>query len=296
LSTGDAVLATAIAGLNPHYIIASSSSMDYVYSIFFGLLGVTLLRQKKNLLAAIAFSLAVSSRLSNILLIGAIYLHFLRAYREDGETRESVLLTMSALLTACLVSALYIPSFLVSHHTLGFLTYRIGDWSFLGHLYRFLYKNVYLFGLIPFLFVTAASVWKAANRSLCISWTLDVQTGVTALIVHELLFFKVPLEIAYLLPLLFVSVPLGFLALRPQRVTMFAMAVLVISYGFVVDPDILSCRHNEKAGGTTAPIMQLTWRRGLVVRDVLRRRATNKLLFEKNASIARDRDTALRGW
>lgn len=76
-SKSDAILVVLIVGFNPYFVIASSTSMDYIYSIFFIFLGSFFLFKNYRIVAAIAFALALSSRLSNALLVGLIYLYFL---------------------------------------------------------------------------------------------------------------------------------------------------------------------------------------------------------------------------
>lgn len=72
-----AILTVALVGLNPHYIIASTTSMDYIYSIFFILLGFTLLQKRSYFIASVVVAFAISSRLSNSLIVLMMYLYFI---------------------------------------------------------------------------------------------------------------------------------------------------------------------------------------------------------------------------
>ena len=157
-----AAFAVAFVGLNPHFIIAASSSIDYVYSLFFILSGVTALRARSPYGAAVLFALAISSRLSNLPIVVILYAHFLhREYRVRGP-KAVVGLAPSVAMAACLTIALFIPSFIAAGNTLGFLSYAIGDWTFFGHLTRFIYKNIGLLGLLPLLMLATLAVVKMA--------------------------------------------------------------------------------------------------------------------------------------
>jgi len=81
------VLICLIVALNPYYIIAASSSMDYIYSIFFGLCGLCFLDRCKYFLGAIFFGLSLSARLSNSLIVFAIYVGYLIANLKNGDIK-----------------------------------------------------------------------------------------------------------------------------------------------------------------------------------------------------------------
>lgn len=268
----DAALIVATVGLNPHYVIAASSTTDYVYSLFFGLLGVTALRVNRYLLAAPLFALAISSRLSNTLIIGIIYLYFIYIRHKEPESRNGIRLVGSGVLAGCLTALLFLPPYIAAGETFGFFTYKIGSWTFAEYLSRFVYKNIYLFGLAPFLWLGGMLIHGVTSKKLYVSSTPEVLAGMLVLLVHELLFFKVPLEIPYLLPLLFVAMPMTVVLLRPGRAAMYTFLFLVLSYGFVVNLDILDRRYNEAGTEAIAADAGLFARPGVVVADLLERR------------------------
>ena len=66
-----------VIGLNPYYVIASSSTIDYIYSIFFLVVGFFFLEEERFSLAGLFVAFAISSRFSNGPLIGIIYCYYL---------------------------------------------------------------------------------------------------------------------------------------------------------------------------------------------------------------------------
>ncbi len=162
-SSFDAIVATLLVGLNPYYVIASSSSMDYVYSLFFGMAGIYLLQGRKPFLAAPLFSLALGSRLSNALLVGVIYAYFLYAEVANKNFAGFVRIFLSGVAALFIAALLFIPAFYAAGNSLGFLTYAIGKWTFFGHLSRFVYKNLYLFGLLATCLMAGIACWKAVK-------------------------------------------------------------------------------------------------------------------------------------
>jgi hypothetical protein len=67
-----AVLATLAVGLHPLWIIASSTSMDYLYSLSFRF-GVWAIERNSPLAAALLFGLSVSARLTFAVAVIAVY-------------------------------------------------------------------------------------------------------------------------------------------------------------------------------------------------------------------------------
>lgn len=292
-SNSNALLITVLVGLNPYFAIAASSSMDYVYSLFFGLLGVASLSVKRYFFAAALFAFAVSSRLSNILIIGIFYIYFLYITYRNSETMEMIRLLISGAFSVCFIILLFIPSFIAADNTIGFLTYYIKDWTFLGHLVRFVYKNIYLFGLFPCLFFALIILGKLVKKNSHFSLTPEIQAGLAILLVHELLFLKIPLEISYLLPLLFVIIPVCVQILQTRRFVMYIFLGLIVSYGFFVNPDILDRKY--KAGEAISAEIGLFLNPGLIIADLMKRESSKEKYF-KEYNISRnfgDRHKAL---
>jgi hypothetical protein len=174
---------------------------------------------------------------------------------------------------------LYVPSYIAAGYSIGFFHYHIGNWTFFGHLSRFIYKNIYLFGLLPFIFISAMITLKMVGRGLHFTYTTQIYTGLAILLVSEILFFKIPCEISYLLPLLFVVIPLFVLLCQPRKITMYILVALSILYGFIVNLDFLDRKFNVIVGVGYEAIgadLGLFVRRGAVIDDVLLRKETER--------------------
>ncbi len=276
----NALLVTTIIGFNPYFVIAASSSMDYVYSLFFGLLGITVLSKKKPFFSSLLFAFAVSSRLLNVLIIGCIYLYFLYVLYKKNERREMTRVFLSGVLAMCLSMLFFFPSFIASGNTLGFLTYLVGDWSFFDYFSRFVYKNFRLFGLVPCVLLAGVTAWNIAKKKIHISLTPEITAGLAIIAVHELLFFNVPFEISYLLPLLFVIPPVFILIVTPQKSTLYIWLGLTVLYSFVIDPDCLEPRYHTPRTSAIGADIGLFMRYGVVIGDVLQREYSKNTCFE----------------
>lgn len=280
-SRHDTLLICLIVGLNPHFIIAASSSMDYVYSLFFGLTGIVLLTMRKPFLASIPIALASCSRLGNILLLGIIYLYFIYTAYQRRRSDDLSSLILSAGLWVGLTFMLFIPSFIAYNNTFGFITYYIPDFTFAGHLTRFIYKNIYLFGPMAFVLIWALTAKRIAKKRSFQPLPPVAAFGLAMVIVHEILYFKIPLDIAYLLPLLLVIIPLWMYFAHPGKIAIYGLLAVTISYGFIANYDILNRKYNAEGTVAIAADIGLYKKPGLVVDDILRREASKERYSEE---------------
>ena len=276
----NALLTIIIVGLNPYFIIAASSTIDYVYSLFFGLMGITLLNSRRPFFAAVLFALAVSSRLSSVMIIGIIYLYFLYIRQKEKNVKEISRILMSGILLGCLAILLYVPSFIAASFTFKFLKYTyIDNMSFLGYLSRFVYKNIYLMGLLPTAFLVGFTTWKLIKNKINTVFNPQVITGLAIVIVSEILFFKIPCEISYLLPLLFIIIPLFISLLQPRKIILYTITLLTISYGFVVNPDILNLKLNNTTHEAIGADVGIYMRWSVIHNNIIERQELNKESF-----------------
>jgi hypothetical protein len=235
----NALLSMVAVGVNPYWIIAASSSMDYVYAAAFFLLGAVLLQKGRLMWAACAFAAATASRVTYLPLAGIAYavalawsqIPALFAPRSGIPTprRLAVSLGVFLALSVAVYGAVYAAA--------GAAMFRvytgkpIGFFSFEGYdtlreyLGRFIYKNIFLWGL-PAFFVLAIAVIVALRRRLSFRRSPSTQSaqpaqssarnkpfgakgvtwGVWAAVAYCLvLFFRLPLEISYQLPVLFLG-------------------------------------------------------------------------------------------
>jgi hypothetical protein len=239
-----AAAAAAVVAVNPWYVVAATSSMDYVYGLFFLVLGVWLIRRGTGPAAAgagLALALAVSARLSVAPLVAVLYLLWLL---HAGSARGRLRAAAAGCVTGAGVLLLYVPAWLSAGRTLGFLGFAIGDWGPAGYAVRFAYKNVFLWGLPAALLLAGGAAWawrRHAGGAGERRWTV---AGLALVAAQELVFMRAPLEISYLLPVLLVAVPLWIAYVRSRALTA-ALFALTLAYN-VVSLDVLRL---EYAGG-----------------------------------------------
>lgn len=221
-------LLAATMAIHPVYWASSTSTIDFIWALGCFFLGFRLLLNYRYLGAAAMLGLAVGIRLSSVFLAGPLLF-----WELIERPREAKLWEAAAFATA-FGATLYIPQFVASGNSFGFLTYYLGAWTLTDHLGRFIYKNVYFWGLpaTSFLFAVAPMVIRellGCDRT----FSRIIVLSASIAIVFEALFLKIPVQRAYLLPMLpFALIVLG-IALRDHSPLLLAMTILVFSHNCV---------------------------------------------------------------
>ncbi len=265
-------LVALIVAFNPFYVIAASSTMDYVYSLFFGFCGVLCLDRRRPFWAAPLFALSLSSRLLNSLIVFGIYVGFLIDYYKQDGRRASLVLLLSALLALSITAALYVPSYVAFGYSFGFMTYGIGDWDWFGHLARFVYRNMCVLGVLGSLFVMFTSVWGAVVHRR--EWLkVDPLVKLVAFFIfgmHEMLFLKMPPSVPYLLPLLFLVIPVWAAVIRKSTVLLLICLFLTLSYN-VFKVDVLKIEYKWPKHEAVSARVAFSPGYGVLVEDLVQR-------------------------
>lgn len=193
-------LVTGSLVATPVFAIASTSTVDYVWSLLGIVLFVEFLLADRLLLAIVPAAFALAIRAANAPLIvgaiaGAIVFAPRRAIRLIG-------VGLAAGVLGCLPM---VESYRLANHTVAFTHAVAGPdsmWSATMRTGRFVYKSIYLFGPI-------ASVLLAAGQ---LRLSRDVAPGnpdyrrqaisifFGIIVANELLFLRYPIEISYLIP------------------------------------------------------------------------------------------------
>ena len=124
-------------------------------------------------------------------------------------------------------ATLYLPEFVASGNSLRFLTYYLGAWTLTDHLGRFIYKNVYFWGLpaIVFFLVTAPMMIRELFRCDPPLFANHRVLDRNHRIMFETLFLKIPVQRAYLLPMLPFALILLGIALRAHPQMLLAITI-----------------------------------------------------------------------
>jgi len=265
---------------NPFYVLAATTSMDYIYSIFFILLTIHLLISRNVLSAGLMAAMALSCRPGNGLIIVSIYLCFLLKAQSAGD-KFLMKLFYSGVLAFLMTLLLFFPSFKSADYSMSFISYAGVKWSWFGHFSRFFYKNLSLIGilqgiwLLVCIFRNKNHIQKDRINNYLIPGALFIVT------LHSLLFLKVPLEIAYQLPLLFIILPLisWYFNFCPRQLAVLLMLNLFSS--FVCNVELIEKKYNSDKTEVISATPGIFLNPGIVVDDLLRRNESEQFYCKK---------------
>ena len=221
-------LLTATMAIQPVYWATSTSTIDFIWALGCFLIGFRLLLNDRYFSAATMLGLAVGIRLSSVLLAGPLLIWQLIERPRDAK------LWTTAIIATSIGAMLYLPEFIA----LGKLV-RVPD---LLHRRmdldrppgRFIYKNVYFWGLPAMIFLLATSPLLLRGLIRCDpKFSRIIGLSASIVIIFEMLFLKIPVQRAYLLPMLPFALILLGIALRAHPRMLLAIAILTFGFDFV---------------------------------------------------------------
>lgn len=197
--------------LNPWFWTYSTYSVDMVWAFGFLMAGYALLLKRRFVLSGLLFGLAVGCRPPSVLfvlpILGEAFLN-----RDPVSELRSRLITIG---TMGVIGALsYVPPFVESGYSLSFLRdYNTGGYGLQEIIPRFVYKNIYLWGLPLSVALTVFFSLRAKiiyRQLMSIENRSAVLVALLAIFAMECLFFRFPQKTAYLIPMLpFVAMLVG---------------------------------------------------------------------------------------
>jgi hypothetical protein len=299
-----AFLSAAAVAVNPHWMIAASSSMDYAYAAGFFAAGVRALHAARPRTAAICFAACIASRLTYAPLVACAFAAFWGRMGSASGTKRAV----SIILLAGLSLAAYWPAWRASGGSMFQVTVGEEHVSFaalsgfaspLDYAGRFLYKNVMLWGLPVFGVVAAAAAGLVLNSGLSSGHarlsgprarSVALWLAAAALYV-ELLFLRLPLEISYLLPFVFIVVTA--LNFTPRSRVFLGLVIAGSLVQGWIAPDLVRVRYArnslevaEASGASLDP----GFRRGPLLVDLSKREPARLFYQEKYHPDQREQD------
>ncbi|MBD3419873.1 MAG: hypothetical protein GF398_07135 [Chitinivibrionales bacterium] len=219
--------------IHPVVWVNSTCTIDYLWAVAFLLVGVILLLHNKIWWGALVLGLSIGIRLSSFMAVGGLLV--LAAIKLP---QPKVKIIACGVLAGAVGAACYLPVYLYSHQSFHFLGYTFGNpaqWTPYLRLGRFVYKNIYFWGL------AGTSMLGVIAAVLLINWKkIPLHRylpllGVTGMLAvgYELLLFRYPFENEYLLSMLpFVLLSLGVLLARFKRL-LIAFVIVLAAYNFV---------------------------------------------------------------
>ena len=218
---------------HPFFWFNSTCTIDYVWALGFFMAGFSLLFSRKYFFAGLAFGLSIGSRLASFIAVGGIILFFLFRDRKSWKHFSITIIT-----TALLGFSFYILPLDFTGWELRLFKASVGSpdyWSTWLRTGRFIYKNIYFWGLPVILFFIflffnlikrSENPVKGGNKWLLI-FSLLVITG------YEFLFFRFPIAPEYLLASLPFWLFILMIIMKDKKLLMGILLLLVIISNFL---------------------------------------------------------------
>jgi hypothetical protein len=287
------LILTLIVGFNPYFVIAATSSLDYIYGLFFLLLGILLLYKKRYLAATLAFALALSSRMANALLVGFVFGYFL-VINYPVDKKEFWKIFATGFFALLLTLALYIPVYIASDHTFRFFSYYIQGYGWTGYVTRFIYKNIAFIGLISTLFLYGVIAYNLFKKRIQFKRSVLLFFVVAAIIVEQLKFLKIPIQLSFLLPTFMLMVTL-YPYLLKTKLALYVMLCLTLFYS-VVNIDFLKFTYVLDKGATDGTTLVangaeigLFINPGIIIQDI-KDREPSRITYFKEMKLPRTKE------
>ena len=258
-------LSVAVVVANPWFLVAATSTVDFLWALALWLGAAVVVRRWPTLAGAAAAGalcgLAVGARSSTAFLVGALALseavdRWSPAASDDTDgdpdgARAPTAVVRAAVLTgvaAVVGLVVFLPPFLAAESSLAFAQNDVPTSSPLVQLGRFLAKDLYFVG--PFAAAVLLLALPALGRALGrvrVDWL--VRLGVLTVLVSQLLFLRFPWKMGHLLPTL-VGLALVLARVLGDRPRLLAALVATqVLYGLVSVQLLAPDNPNAATGG-----------------------------------------------
>lgn len=267
----------ALVAANPWFIVAATSTIDYVFALAFVIWGAVALRRGKPVAAGLLAAMAMGARVSTAVLVLAVLAAELtepsrraaaadddddddppnradeptvRADEPNATRRGFTRVSITAAVAGVVTLVVFVPSVLEA----GGLAFARNDFttaSPLVHLGRAAVKDLVLLGPVSWLVVlftlpaVAVAVWGWRR-----SWL--VRFAFPALVLSQVLFIRFPWKMAHLLPSLVLGAIVLAVALADRPRLLIALVVLQVISGFVQVQVIEPNRPDQATGARVA--------------------------------------------
>ncbi len=240
------LFAVPLVVLNPWFLIAATSTTDYLFALAFVLLAALALRTNRPVAAGMFAALSMGCRIGSGLLI--ISMLFAELW-EGRPARRRVLMTGAVAVVGTLL--LFVPAFVASGSSLKFADNDFSTSSPLVQAGRTLVKDMLLLGPIgSLLLLVALPPLFRGISTLRTSWL--VRFAVPGLVLSEILFLRFPWKMPHLLPCLLCLAILLAVAFDRRPALLYALVLTQVLYiGLRVDV-IKPNDPNKATGGRVA--------------------------------------------
>jgi hypothetical protein len=221
---GHGLFAIALVVLNTWFLIAATSTADYLFALAFVLLAALAIRMDRPVAAGVFAALSMGCRIGSGLLIVAILLAELC---EGRSARRRVLITAAVTVAGTLL--LFVPAFVASGSSLKFAENDFSTSSPLVQVGRALVKDMLLLGPIAslLLLATLPALFRAIG-----TWRVNwlVRFALPGLVLSQILFVRFPWKMPHLLPCLLCLAILLAVALDRRPALLYALVLCQVLY------------------------------------------------------------------
>ena len=236
--------AAAVVVSNPWFLVAATSTVDFVWALAFVVWGARAVTARRHVLGGVLLGLGVGCRMSSLVLVAAVVLAELYG---DRTRRRGAFVTAAVAVVVSIV--VFLPPFFAAGSSIAFAENDFRTSTPVNLAGRALAKDLYFVGpLAAVALVVALPALARTATTWRSSWL--VRFAVAGLVGSQVLFLRFPWKMGHLLPTLVCLAVLLAVALaeRPRLLTAIVVAQLI--YGVVnvqlFDPD----RQNEATGAT----------------------------------------------
>lgn len=238
-------LLTACLIVTPGFIIAATSTDDYLWSLLFMILGAEMIVADRLIAATLlsAFAMAIRGGNGPIIACGFFTAIAYEIYTRRRITARALKIATSGLVAALIAAATFYPSYRLAGNTMHFTKAMDGPpelWTPLLRIGKFFYKGSVAIGPLAILVILVAAVIYLKQRRPRGAPALSQSSRELSvlclgyLVGNLVLFFRYPIEFYYLIPATFFFLLLaGITLFRSSRVLTVALLFSILSFDFV---------------------------------------------------------------
>ncbi len=238
------ILLACCVAASPVFIVAATSTDDYLWSLLFLVLFAEALASDRPWRAMLCAAIAIAFRAANGILVAGGFAAVLveELLRHRSITTRAQKLAAAGMLSAVIGGLPLLLSAYLVHWTLVFTEGYIGPaamWTIKMRAGRVVYKGIYLFGPVATAILACTWITQSGSSQDSISHRLHDSTTRPYFIVilgilagNALLFWRYPIEVSYIIPVslfLFLLLGTSIFANAPRTLAILAISIFSLN-------------------------------------------------------------------